>query len=464
MMKSIWRSQPSRLISVLVLLLFVFDFSKTNALQGQQIVVIPLPGALYVATNPLSHRVYVSGDLKLYVIDGQTGAIIDSVALNVSIFSLAVNYDTNRIYVAAMTLEATQEAEIVVIDGSDNSILTSIPVGAFPGNLLLGITVDPSTNRIYVTDVLAEEILMIDGVTNTIAASVPIADLADSIEVNPVTRRLYATDVPGLLWVLDADTLAVLDTVTLPISTGGRIVVNSFTNRIYVSSALGYSTAFVVIDGETDEIVTTFTMDSVTNGIALDSATNRIYLVNNGLYENTGTLLIVDGNTNQIVETHPVGTDPFDVDVDPTTSRVYVINATGSSALGSALVAAGRPNTGLSDTGSYKPLASIDYDALILFQDVRPALIAPRRNYFTTPTPTLTWNRVSWATEYEVQVDSAPTFTTPLSFTAVVPSNTLEVTTTVLPDGTYYWRVRAKKPDGTWGGWSAVDSFAVDAP
>ncbi len=463
-MKSIWRSQPSRLISVLVLLLFVFDFNKTNALQGEQIAVIPLPGALCVATNPLSHRVYVGGDLKLYVIDGQTGVIIDSVALNVNIFSLAVNHDTNRIYVAAMTLGATQEAEIIVIDGSDNSILTSIPVGGFPRNLLLGITVDPSTNRIYVTDILAEEILVIDGVTDTIAASVPIANPQDSIEINPVTRRLYVTDGAGLLSVLDADTLAVIDTITLPIAAAGRIAVNSFTNRIYVSNALGYSTAFVVIDGETDEIVTTFTMDSVTNGIALNSATNRIYLVNNGLYENTGTLLIVDGNTNQIVETHPVGTDPYDVDADPITSRVYVINYTGSSALGSALVAAGSRNTGFSGTGSYELLSSINYDALIAFQDVRPALIAPKRNYFTTPTPTLTWNRVSWATEYEVQVDSAPTFTTPLSFTAVVSSNTLEVPTTVLPDGTYYWRVRAKKPDGTWGGWSAVDSFAVDAP
>lgn len=456
-MKSIWKSQLSLLISILVLLLFVFDFNKTNALQGQQITVIPLPGASQVATNPLTHRVYVGASPDLYVIDGQTGAI-NSLAPNVNIFSLAVNYDTNRIYVAAMTVGATQEAEIIVIDGSDNSILTSIPVGEFPENLLIAITVDPATNRIYVTDILAEEILVIDGVTHTITASVPIANPQDSIEINPVTQRLYVTDGTGLLSVLDADTLAVIDTITLPIAAAGRIAINSFTNRIYVSMALGYSTTFVVIDGETNEIITHFLIDSVTNGIALNSATNRIYLINNSLYENTGTLLIVDGNTNQIVETHPVGTDPYDVDVDPTTSRVYVSNSVSESGLS----AADRPISGFSDTGSPELLALVDYDALIAFQDVRPALIAPRRNYFTTPTPTLTWNRVSWATEYEVQVDSASTFTTPLSFTAVVPSNTLEVTTTVLPDGTYYWRVRAKKPAGTWGGWSAVESFAVD--
>ena len=89
---------------------------------------------------------------------------------------------------------------------------------------------------------------------------------------------------------------------------------------------------------------------------------------------------------------------------------------------------------------------------------------APARTYFTASTPTLTWNRVSWATEYEIQVDSALTFTMPLNFTATVPSSTLEVTTTSLPDGTYYWHVRAKKPDGTWGAWSAIESFVVAAP
>ncbi|MCB9452716.1 MAG: M4 family metallopeptidase [Anaerolineaceae bacterium] len=92
-----------------------------------------------------------------------------------------------------------------------------------------------------------------------------------------------------------------------------------------------------------------------------------------------------------------------------------------------------------------------------------PANAAPQRNYFTTDTPTLSWNRVTGATEFEIQVDDAAGFAAPLVFTTTVPATTLTVTTSSLPNGTYFWRVRAKSGASA-GAWSVVDSFIVDAP
>ncbi|MBA3868870.1 MAG: SBBP repeat-containing protein [Anaerolineae bacterium] len=86
-------------------------------------------------------------------------------------------------------------------------------------------------------------------------------------------------------------------------------------------------------------------------------------------------------------------------------------------------------------------------------------ITVPARNYFTTLTPTLTWNRVSWARQYTVQVSKTKTFAT-FAFTAEVPSSQLEVTTDPLDIGTYYWRVSAN--NGLT--WSAVDSFTVTVP
>jgi hypothetical protein len=86
---------------------------------------------------------------------------------------------------------------------------------------------------------------------------------------------------------------------------------------------------------------------------------------------------------------------------------------------------------------------------------------APPRNYYRTSTPTLTWNRVTWATEYEIQIDTAKTFNAPMNFT--VPATTLEITPTSLPDGLYFWHVRAKNGNKT-SQWSAVESFVVDVP
>lgn len=79
-----------------------------------------------------------------------------------------------------------------------------------------------------------------------------------------------------------------------------------------------------------------------------------------------------------------------------------------------------------------------------------------------TNTPTLTWNSVTWATGYQVQVDDNADFSSP-AFETTVDAATLDVTTSPLGNGFYHWRARAQRPDGSWGGWSVVDTFTVDS-
>jgi len=83
---------------------------------------------------------------------------------------------------------------------------------------------------------------------------------------------------------------------------------------------------------------------------------------------------------------------------------------------------------------------------------------APTRNLvLNTNSTTLTWNRISGATSYEVQVDNETTFTGATLYPA--GANTFQPVT--LPtDGRYYWRVHARV-NGVWGSWSAAESFTV---
>jgi hypothetical protein len=96
-----------------------------------------------------------------------------------------------------------------------------------------------------------------------------------------------------------------------------------------------------------------------------------------------------------------------------------------------------------------------------------PTVSAPSasttHNYFTTDTPTLTWTPVIWATHYHVQVSKDKFFTGTPDFEDVTGGNELFMTTDSLDDGLYYWRVQAQKADGSYGGWSPVESFTVDA-
>ncbi len=114
--------------------------------------------------------------------------------------------------------------------------------------------------------------------------------------------------------------------------------------------------------------------------------------------------------------------------------------------------------------------ATNDYGGVSPLSDVRsflvasPAGAAPQQNFFTIGTPTLTWNRLSWAIAYQVEVANTTSFADPL-FSAIVPSTQLYATVTpALTDGTYYMRVQGQKADESWGAWSTPASFIVDVP
>ncbi|MBA3868972.1 MAG: hypothetical protein H0X30_07450 [Anaerolineae bacterium] len=85
----------------------------------------------------------------------------------------------------------------------------------------------------------------------------------------------------------------------------------------------------------------------------------------------------------------------------------------------------------------------------------------PNRNYYTALPLTLTWNPVTSAMQYEVQVALNNNFVLPLSFSTIVPRTSLSATITSLPGDTYYWRVRAQDIRGVWGAWSTVDKFTL---
>jgi hypothetical protein len=96
---------------------------------------------------------------------------------------------------------------------------------------------------------------------------------------------------------------------------------------------------------------------------------------------------------------------------------------------------------------------------------INPSAVSasPKRDYFKTATPTLSWNRVSYATEYEIQVDNSTTFLGTLNYTDTFPPDVLFVQLpNPLADGVYYWRVRGLKGTQPPGAWSTVLSFSID--
>jgi len=111
--------------------------------------------------------------------------------------------------------------------------------------------------------------------------------------------------------------------------------------------------------------------------------------------------------------------------------------------------------------GVVRPQGSgCDIGAYEYEQDAPDAV--PDRNFFDTTTPTLTWNRVSWAAGYTVEVDDDADFSS-LEFRGeTLGSDALSVQTDELTRGRYYWRVCAHVDANRCGKWSQVERFWVE--
>ena len=92
-----------------------------------------------------------------------------------------------------------------------------------------------------------------------------------------------------------------------------------------------------------------------------------------------------------------------------------------------------------------------------------PDTVAPIRNVSNAAQPILSWTPVTWATGYEVEIGADKNFAT-ASFSSgtLAPTESSYTSLYELPNGTWYWRVRALKADGvTWSAWSVPETIQV---
>jgi YVTN family beta-propeller protein len=259
---------------------------------------------------------------KVYAVDGAHDAVSvfdqekvapATVKVGKAPVALAINEETNRIYVAN-----NAGGSVSVIDGTNDAVMTTVNVGPLPYVL----AVNPVTNKVFVSNTFSDRITLIDGATN--ATSTIKAGSADSIVIDTKRDRAYLIGWEGTsLTVLDSK-----PTIIGKVRMGGMhlwgMTVDEAAGKLYVTRA---GNAELAIVDESSGSVSNLPTGAAPCAVAVNPATNRIYVVN---YEDD-TVTVIDAREGKTLATAPVGKNPQGIAVDIKANRIYVANVHGDS-------------------------------------------------------------------------------------------------------------------------------------
>jgi YVTN family beta-propeller protein len=252
------------------------------------------------------------------VIDGATDTVIGSpIAVGSNPLGVGVNPTTNKVYVT------NQGGNTVsVIDGATDTVIGSPTVGANP----YAVGVNPTTNKIYVANNSPNTVSVVNGATDAVIGSpIAVGTGPSGVGVNPTTNKIYVANYSG-------NTVSVImDPPSVGVGTNPQGVgVNPTTNKIYVANGTGSNTVSV-INGTTDTVIgSPIAVGTNPYGVGVNHTANKVYVANYG----SNTVSVINGATDTVI-TGPgypiaVGSTPEGVGVNPTTNKIYVAN-TGSN-------------------------------------------------------------------------------------------------------------------------------------
>jgi len=299
----------------LLLVVFLFCNLLTVPAIAQQIltrITIPQNGAADIAYNPALNKIYVSGGAS----GGQVTAAVDGATYTVTQIGTgsgaAVDIAGNRVWTAGV-----YDASIHVYDGVTNALLTTVNLGNCP----IYTAVDSSRRRVWVSGQCGggnDPVWVVNADTYAVLQG-PIGSggILGKVVVNGATGHTYIN--PGNTPKrINAASFAVTTTAFRAV-----LAANAATNKLYALDG----TKLQVIDGATEpETLVSSIPLSFSPGassMAVNEDLNRIYIINPA----GNSVEVLDGAANSFLGTIALGSgvSPYGVAVDPTGGRIFVL-------------------------------------------------------------------------------------------------------------------------------------------
>ncbi|HSH38571.1 MAG TPA: hypothetical protein VK993_07275 [Chthoniobacterales bacterium] len=342
-------------------------------------ISVAMPNVTAATFNPANNRLYFGGrvDLRfgIFVLDGNTGELVMENSANIpsprslavspsrnALFADGVEYAADSLSFRRNVISPTTRGVATDVEGGDDLFFihgqqspnaigvvslatlesTQITVGYRP----FGMAANSRTDRLYVTDTAAAELLVLQASSGDVAARVPLpptsytrpnsATAPRSVAVSERLNRVYVAragfNFEGMIIdVLDGTTYQVRSSIVVAASgePGSPIAIDDTRRRIYVGLAEPGRTSFptarikvAVYNADSETLLETLVLgdqrlQARLHNLAVNPVLGRLYVLDER------TIITIDTTTNVVIasETIPTSTG---IAVNKRTGKVFV--------------------------------------------------------------------------------------------------------------------------------------------
>src|ERR1700739_2724742 len=269
-------------------------------------------GPISIAVNTSTGRAYVvnADDGTVSIIDGNSDAVLSTVAVGSHPYSIAVNSSTGDIHISH-----TFSDQLTILNGATNAV----------ANLRAGssdfIAIDSARNIIYLMGYESSTLTVFDGTNRSL----------NSVSVGMHQWGLAIDDSKGTVYVCrtGANEIAMLKrfaSVAEAIPTGPIPCALAFNPKIERAYVANYGdNSVTIIDTAKDRAIATVPAGKHPQAIAFDAARNLVLIANT----HDDVVTVLDGATYAALKTLHAGRNPYALAVDSGSGKLYVANLAG---------------------------------------------------------------------------------------------------------------------------------------
>ncbi len=268
------------------------------------------------------------GPGSVSVLDATTGALVATVPLPVSPTSLMLAVQAGRVFVYTPVATGRKGA-LYVLDATTGALLRTTYMHMNPW-----VQIDQRTGRVYVTNEpyrdlvtrknVRSSISVLDAATGRLVRSLPFGPQDQLLAVNSQAGRLFVyTPDPSRLRVLDAATGALLRTIRLGTGFGGGLALDAATNHVFVVTVGNYlnpRARVSVLNATTGQLLRTLA-NLPPGGLTINTDVRRAFV------SGQEDVSVLDTATATVVRIVHLGEYPGQPLVDRASNRVFIANS-----------------------------------------------------------------------------------------------------------------------------------------